>query len=155
MKMIMKKYLLYFLLSAPILAFAQDDTLSREAVLNSIKDKSLMYSQPEKVITSRVWELRQMTRIGDDGNFMPRELAGLTFVFKTDGTTYMYITPEDKAALEAKADNDTYVISGDKITVSTTPRKVFLYTLGKSNHDYELALTDNEAGVVYHVYAER
>jgi hypothetical protein len=151
----MKKYLLYFLLSTPVLAFAQDNELTREIVLDALKEKSLIYSEPEKVITSHVWEVRQMTKIGDDGNFMPRELRGLTFVFKSDGTTYMYLTPEQKAALEAKTDIEKFVINGDKITVNTTPKKVFVYGLERAGHDYQLTLTDNDSDVVYYLYAER
>jgi hypothetical protein len=153
----MKKYILYFLLSTPVLACAQlttSSTSSKEKT-SQFTTKILLFSERKKIISSREWTLIQMTRKDQEGNFMPREWRGLTWVFKTDGTSYMYITPEQKSAAEAKNDKEKYEITEKEITLNTIPKQVFIYDMGRANEDYELTLKNEVAGITYHLYAER
>jgi polyribonucleotide nucleotidyltransferase len=154
MKMTMKKYLLYFLLSTPVLAVAQDDTvtITREEFRNSLKIDLSVFSVRKEIISSRDWAIKEVTRKDEAGNFRPKEMAGAKIVFNSDGTTYTYITPEQKSAALTKAIKDSYEISENEITMNGTSKKVFVYELTRTVLEYEMTMTDKE-GYTYHFSA--
>jgi polyribonucleotide nucleotidyltransferase len=154
MKMTMKKYLLYFLLSTPVLAVAQDDTvtITREEFRNSLKIDLSVFSVRKEIISSRDWAIKEVTRKDEAGNFRPKETAGAKIVFNSDGTTYTYITPEQKSAAITKAIKDSYEISENEITMNGTSKKVFVYELTRTVLEYEMTMTDKE-GYTYHFSA--
>ncbi|TDE28738.1 MULTISPECIES: hypothetical protein [Flavobacterium] len=133
-------------------------SLSSKDAKNIFGTKTLTLTESKQIISSREWALGQMTKKDQEGNFMPREWSGLSWVFKTDGTAYMYITPEQKSAAEAKSDGEKYEITENEITLNTIPKQVFVYDL-KVNKGYgggyDLTLNDEKAGITYHLNAER
>jgi hypothetical protein len=153
MKTTMKKYLLFFLLSTPVLAVAQDDaaTITREEFRNSLKIDLSVFSVRKKIISSRDWAIKEVTRKDEAGNFRPNETAGAKIVFSSDGTTYTYITPEQKTAALTKAVKNSYEISENEITMGTS-KKVMVYELTRTISEYELTMTDKE-GYTYHFSA--